>query len=268
MTKIIAFAVDKGGTGKTTTAVNTAAGLAAKGYKVLAVDTDQQANMTKTYLPEPPDESMYDSLIDESTSLPVIKVRTNLDLVPASSRMFGVGIKMIENNMRRQALGQDVKDYRLTLSRLLAPIEHRYDVVLIDCPPSDNIMTFNALFMAEDVVIVANPEPYCVDAVRNFCDIIRAVRGAGHQLNLMGVLVTNVDTGSKGHKLAEETLRKLAPKHVFMPHIRHSWPIYNAALAHTDIFEYAPESNGAKDYAAFVEELISKMKRYEQGNQK
>ncbi len=256
MTKIIAFAVDKGGTGKTTTAVNTAAGLAAKGYKVLAVDTDQQANMTKTYLPEPPDKSMYDSLIDESTSLPVIKVRTNLDLVPASSRMFGVGIWMIDNNIRNQASGQEVKDYRLTLSRLLSPIAPQYDFILIDCPPSDNILTFNALFAADEVVVVANPEPYCVDAVRNFCDIIRAVRSAGHQLNLMGILVTNVDTGSKGHQQAEDLLRKLAPKHVFSPHIRHSWPIYNAALAHTDIFEYAPKSNGAKDYAMFVDEML------------
>ena len=259
--KSICFAVDKGGTGKTTTVVNAAAGLAAKGYRVLAVDTDQQANMTKTFFQEPPTESLYDSLIDESISLPVLKVRNNLDLIPASSRMFGVGIKLIENNYQKHASGQDAKDYRLTLNRLLAPIAPQYDFVLIDCPPSDNIMTYNALFAADDIVIVANPEPYCVGAVRNFCDIIRAVRGTGHRLDLLGVLVTNVDNGSKGHKLAEETLRKLAPNHVFGTHIRHSWPVYNAALAHTDIFQYAPESNGAKDYSAFIEELITKLKK-------
>lgn len=258
MNSIIAFANDKGGTGKTTTVVNTAAKLADNGYKVLAVDADQQANLTKNFLHYPTDKSMYESLVNGTSPLPVIKVRDNLDIIPASSKMFNVGTEMIENYYRRRNSGQEVTDYRLTLNRLLSPIAPRYDFVLIDCPPSGNIMTFNALFVAKDVVIVANPEPYCVDAVRNFCDIIRAVRLAGHKLNLMGVLVTNVDNGSKGHKMAEETLRKMAPKHVFSPHIRHSWPIYNAALAHTDIFEYAPESNGANDYAAFVEELIKK----------
>lgn len=260
MAKIIAFAVDKGGTGKTTTVVNTAAGLAARGYKVLAVDVDQQANMTRTFLQTPSAQSIYDSLINESVPLPVIEVRPNLDIVPASSKMFGVGVKMIENHYRQRASGQEPGDYRSVLQRLLDPVIHRYDYILIDCPPSDNIMMINALFAADTVVIVANPEPYCVDGVQNFCAIIRAVRNNGHWLGLTGVLVTNVDTGSKGHILAEETLRKVAPNHVFKGHIRHSWPIYNAALAHKDIFSYAPESNGAKDYAAYLEELITKLK--------
>lgn len=258
--KSIAFAVDKGGTGKTTTVVNTAAGLVIRGYKVLAVDTDQQGNMTKTFLQELPPQSMYNSLIDESVPLPIVKVCDNLDIVPASPQMFGVGIKMIENNYQRKTSGQEFVDYRFVLNGLLAPIAQRYDYILIDCPPSDNIMTYNALFAADAIVIVANPEPYCVDAVKNFCDIIRAVRRAGHQLDLLGVLVNNVDTGSKGHRLAEDTLRQLAPRHVFTTHIRHSWPIYNAALAHKDIFEYAPQSNGAQDYAAYIDELIIKLK--------
>ena len=182
MAKTIAFAVDKGGTGKTTTVANTAAGLAAKGYKVLAVDTDQQANLTKTYFCDLPTQSMYDSLLDESVPLPTVRVRDNLDIVPASSRMFGIGIKMIEDNTRTRTSGQEALDYRWVLNRLLTPIAQRYDYVLVDCPPSDNIMTYNALFAADEIVIVANPEPYCVDAVRNFCEIIRTVRRSGHQL--------------------------------------------------------------------------------------
>lgn len=260
MGKIIAFAVDKGGTGKTTTVVNTAAGLAARGYNVLAVDTDQQANLTKTFLKEPPSQSLHDSLLNESAPLPVIEVRQNLNIVPASSKMFGVGITMIENHCWQQASGKKPGDYRSVLKRLLDPIIDWYDYILIDCPPSDNIMMINALFSAHTVVIVTNPEPYCIDGARNFCNIIRAVRNNGHKLDLTGFLVANVDTGSKGHKLAEEALRKSAPDHVFKGHIRHSWPIYNAALAHKDIFSYAPESNGAKDYAAYLEELITKLK--------
>lgn len=252
----LAFAVDKGGVGKTTTTLNTAAGLALRGYHVLAIDTDQQANLTRTLLDRPPETSLYDSLIHETIPLQRVEVRKNLDLVPASSKMFGIGIRLISSQMTKQMRGEVIADYRGILRRVLAPIRDEYDYILIDCPPSDNIMMFNALYAANSVVIVSNPEPYCIDGARNFCEIIKTVRDSNHHLGLTGILVTDYETGSVGHMEAEKALRHAAPKHVFRTHIRHSRPIYNSVLAHKDIFAYDPKSIGAIDYSQYIEELI------------
>lgn len=257
----LAFAVDKGGVGKTTTTLNTAAGLALRGYRVLAIDADQQANLTRTLLDKPPETSLYDCLIHETIPLPRVEVRKNLDLVPASSKMFGIGIRLISSQMAKQMRGEDVADYRGILRRLIAPIRDEYDYILIDCPPSDNILMFNALFAADSVVIVSNPEPYCIDGARNFCEIIRTVRDSNHHLGLTGILVTDYETGSVGHMEAEKALRLAAPKHVFRTHIRHSRPIYNSVLAHKDIFAYDPKSIGAIDYSNYIDELITRTQK-------
>lgn len=92
---IVAFAVNKGGTGKTTTVINTSAGLARLGYRVLVIDIDQQANLTNTFLAEPSQKSLYDSIMDESVPLPIVEVRDNLSIVPASAEMYGISEQMI-----------------------------------------------------------------------------------------------------------------------------------------------------------------------------
>ena len=252
---IIAFAVDKGGTGKTTTVVNTSAGLAQEGYKVLAVDVDQQANLTNTFLSEPPSRSLYDSIDNESVPLPVVEVSKNLNLVPASEKMYGISAFMIARSLR------DEYDYHRVLSRLLDPIRENYDFVLIDCPPSDNIMTFNALFAADTVVIVTKPEEYAMAGCHKMCEIIRSVRKQNHPLGLAGVLFCDVDLYSRGHLNAIKSIREMGPEHVFRALIRHSRYLYNAIQAHKDIFSFAPNTNGEKDYKAFCLELLNKIKR-------
>lgn len=260
-TVTLAFAVDKGGTGKTTTCLNTAAGLAARGFAVLAVDTDQQANMTRTLLREPPETHLHESLLDDSRPLAVVHVRPNLDLIPSSSHLFGIGFKMVSLHEKQKAAGVEATDYRLVLQRLLRDIKRNYDYVLIDCPPSDNVMLFNALFAADSVIIVANPEPYCVEGVRNYCQIIRAIRTSGHQLGLIGVLIARYDPYSKNHVQAAEAIKAQLPHHTFRTCIRHSRYVYRAVLEHADIFSFAPGSNPARDYDGFIEELINKTQK-------
>lgn len=253
---ITACAVDKGGSGKTTTTLNTAAGLAARGFMVLAIDVDQQANLTQALLGEPPAVTLYDSLIDEDTPLPVYHIKENLDLVPASHEMFGVGLKLL---LRQAKDGGN--DCRMILRRKMEPFLDKYDYILIDCPPSDNLMTINALYATVNVIVVANPEPFSVFGVKNFVDMMRQVKqDVNPALRLAGILINNYVVGSSGHINAEKALREWAPKFVCATMIRLSRPLYNSILARQDIFTYYPDSNGAKDYNAFIDELIPRLK--------
>lgn len=258
-TPILAFAVDKGGGGKTTTCVNTGAGLAIRGKRVLMVDADQQTNLTLAFLPQEPEKTLYSCLIDESRPLPITQIRENLDLVPASHQMFGIGMKLVSDMVRASMEGKAVKDCRGLLARLLAPIRHKYDYILIDCPPSDNVMMMNALYAATSVVIVTNPEPFSVHGAQQFVQMMWAVKkDANPSLRLGGILITDCDTGSPGHQKGEDILRRWAPDFVFRTRIRHSRPLYNAVLARQDIFSYSPRSNGALDYDRFIQELITR----------
>ena len=258
-TPIIAFAVDKGGGGKTTTCVNTGAGLAIRGKRVLMVDADQQTNLTLAFLPQEPEKTLYSCLIDESRPLPITRIRENLDLVPASHQMFGIGMTLIAEMVKASMEGKAVKDCRGLLARLLAPIRHKYDYILIDCPPSDNVMMMNALYAATSVVIVTNPEPFSVHGAQQFVQMMWAVKkDANPSLRLGGILITDCDTGSPGHQKGEDILRRWAPDFVFRTRIRHSRPLYNAVLARQDIFSYSPRSNGALDYDRFIQELITR----------
>ena len=258
-TPIIAFAVDKGGGGKTTTCANTGAGLAYRGKRVLMIDADQQANLTLAYLQQVPEQTLYSSLLDESRPLPIIRIRENLDLVPASHQMFGIGMTLISEMVKASLEGKAAKDCRGILARLLAPIRTDYDYILIDCPPSDNIMTMNALYAATSVVIVANPEPFSVHGVQNFVNMMWTVKkDANPSLRLGGILIADFETDSPGHQKGEDILRRWAPDFVFRSRIRHSRPLYNAVLARQDIFSYSPRSNGALDYDRFIQELITR----------
>lgn len=258
-TPIIVFAVDKGGSGKTTTCANTGAGIANQGKRVLMIDADQQTNLTQAFLQQEPAKTLYSSLLDESQALPIIHLRDNLDLVPASHQMFGIGITLISEMVKASMEGIAVKDCRGILARLLAPIRNNYDYILIDCPPSDNIMMMNALYAATSVVIVANPEPFSVHGVQNFVNMMWTVKkDANPSLRLGGILIADFETDSPGHQKGEDILRRWAPDFVFRTRIRHSRPLYNAVLARQDIFSYSPRSNGAMDYGGFVQELLTR----------
>ena len=258
-TPIIAFAVDKGGGGKTTTCANTGAGLAYRGKRVLMIDADQQTNLTQAFLPQEPEKTLYSCLIDESRPLPITRIRENLDLIPASHRMFGIGMTLISEMVKASLEGKAAKDCRGILARLLAPIRDNYDYILIDCPPSDNILMMNALYAATSVVIVANPEPFSVHGVQNFVNMMWTVKkDANPSLRLGGILIADFETDSPGHQKGEDILRRWAPDFVFRTRIRHSRPLYNAVLARQDIFSYSPRSNGAMDYGGFVQELLTR----------
>ena len=256
---IIAVAENKGGVGKTTTAVNLSSWLA-KSFRTLLIDTDFQCNATRYLLAAQPEKTLYDSILDEAVPLPTIPIRNGLDLVPASPNMFGIGFALISRALNESVLGVPSPDPRGILTRLLKPIASHYDYVIIDCPPSDNIMAINALFAATHMLIPVTPEPFGIQGVSNYINTIRKMNTEAQQgIELAGILVTNYETGAAGHALGEKFLRDWAKTSVYETRIRHSRYLYNAALSHLDIFSYAPESIGAQDYAQFSDEFVKKL---------
>lgn len=259
---VFALAQHKGGTGKTTVTANLAAGLAAQGKKVLIIDSDPQANLTRTFLEDCPNQSLYDTLVDNHP-LATVQLRENLYLVPASTRMFGIGNRLVTKYSCGS--GKSTGDYRTILARTISLVRDQYDYILIDCPPSDGTLFYNALFAADHILIVAGPEPYSISGVKTFCDIIRSVRSEGHQLYLAGVILNNVETGSKPHSEGEAIIRgAMGQKFVYNTIIRHSRQIQNATINHKDVFSYASKSIAAEDFGKLVNEFLEKTNKYEQ----
>ena len=260
-TLIIAVANSKGGVGKTTTAVNLSAGLAAKGIHTLLVDIDYQANASRHLLPERPTRSMYDTLVDETVPLPRIAINENLDLVPADNlKMFGIGFGLTSRAVEAALRGAPSPDPREILARCLAPIAGEYDRVLIDCPPSDSLLALNALFVADEVLIPVTPEPFCIYGAMTYVNVLTMMMTEAQKApKVNGYLITDYETRAVGHAKCEELLRKHAPDLVYKTRIRHSRQIYNATLARKDIFSFDPASIGAEDYANFTEEFINKL---------
>lgn len=259
-TKIIAICNDKGGTGKTTTAINLAAGLVYTGHRVLLVDADQQANLTSIFQIKEPSLTLYDSFINEQTPLPLVMFPNGLSLVPSSHQLFGIGITLVKRQAMAAKVGLSPLDCRQILKQKIMAEKGGFDFIIIDCPPSDSIMTLNALNAATHVIITTTPEYFSISGVTNYMRMIEVVNsGRETDLQLAGILITNYEVSSIGHVKGESYLRHIGKKYVYNTRIRHSRPIYNASLAHMDIFTYDPKSNGALDYQLFTQEFLSKI---------
>ena len=253
-THTVAIISNKGGVGKTTTAVNTAARLSQLGYYVLVVDLDKQCNLTRTFLQNTPSFTIYEALMGTGPKPPKYRINNHLTLVPASPLLFG-----IEGQLRsRSGSNQDLVR---CLERLLGPEEGKYDYIIIDSSAVDNILTISALAFVHDIVFVMRPEQYSLEAVKDLFLYIRQLQQAYNQkLRLAGILITGMFWDSVGHVKGEEYIRNWLPKYVLKSVIRNSRPLYTSILEHKDVFTYAPTSNGAQDYEQFVNELIEIIK--------
>lgn len=250
--RIISFSVNKGGVGKTTAVINTAARMAMLGKRVLAIDLDQQCNLSFTFLKDLPERSLYDALTSEGSDIPIQKVKDNLWILPASPAMFAS-----EHKLQDAASRKGVNQYLLLRHLLERLKQSEFDIILLDSPPSDNSYMINGLYATEEVVIVVKPEPFCVEGVKQFSDMLGTVKKSNKPLRVSGILFNDVESSSAGHrKCINEMYDSIRPKFKFDTVIRHCRYLYNSVREHQDIFSYAPMSNGAADFAAFVEELL------------
>jgi chromosome partitioning protein len=246
---VVAFANQKGGVGKTTTAVNTAVSLAQRGYRVLLIDADPQGNATSSLGIDKlrVGFSIYDVLVED---LPLVEViattdRPGLDVVPSTPTLAGAEIELVEAPERETRL-------RRALTTLLP----RYDVVLIDCPPSLGLLTVNALTAARSVVVPIQCEFLALEGLGQLMTTVdRVKRGLNPPLDVTGVLMTMFDARTRLSAHVVDEVRRYFPHRMFSTVVPRSVRLAEAPSYGQAIVEYDPSSRGAEAYESFVGEL-------------
>ena len=243
----IAIGNQKGGVGKTTSTACIGAALVLQGRRVLLIDLDAQQNLTFTLTQnEDPETSIYDTLVKDQP-LPIVSIRENLDLVPASLDLARAEIDMA-TMMAREGI---LKSY-------LDEQKEKYDYILMDCSPSLGIVTTNALVAADKLYIPLTAETLPLKGLTMLDDIIREVkRRVNPTLELGGVFFTRFNN----RKLNKEVISMVEKRYrgkVFQTKIRENIAIAEMPLSGQTIFEYDPKSNGAADYRTLTYEIISR----------
>lgn len=244
--KIITFANHKGGVSKTTSTASIGACMARMGKKVLLIDLDGQANLTLYFIPNEDEvqASIFDSLVD-GAPLPVKHIRENLDLVPSSSKWQAQGA--LTNLLAREQL----------LSRLLEPVKQNYDYILIDCPPSLGIVTTNAFLAADEIIVPMTPELLPLKGMRMLDSFVSTLQRVKPNLRLGGVFIARFNH-RKLNKVVEQAVKSRYETITMKTRIRENIALAESAGSGQSIFEYDPQANGAKDYQALTEEIISR----------
>ena len=247
MAKIIAIANHKGGVGKTTTTTNLGAALARLGKRVLLVDIDSQQNLTSSLMNEANVEvSIYDALQNRA-SLPIINVGEGLDLVPSDITLARAEMDLTTRIARERIL-----------KNLLDKVSDNYDYILIDCPPSLGLLTLNALTAASELYLPLTGEALPLRGLAMLDDVVAEVANTiNPDLKLGGVILTRYQS-RKLNKVVLENIQQNYGDKLFNTRIRENIALAEAPLTHTSIFDYDPNSNGAKDYLSLASEVVNK----------
>jgi chromosome partitioning protein len=258
--RTIAIANQKGGCGKTTTAVNLAAALAERGYRTLLVDFDPQGHSTIGLGCEADEVSttIYDVLLNDQIGIDSVTMRTNverLNLVPSNVLLSGAELDLA-----------DVAEREYVLSKKLASVRERYDFCIIDCAPSLGLLTLNAMLACTGVVVPVQAHYYAAEGLKQFFETANIIedRFSPHTLSITGVLLTLVEKSTLLSRNIIEQMRELFGDLVFDTVIHKCIRLAEAPSAGESVLTYAPDSKSAVEYRALANEVISRSNPSEQ----
>lgn len=252
MIKTIAIINQKGGVGKSTTALCVGAGLSLKGFKVLYIDLDAQGNLTYTLGADIKGLTALDILTKEATAEQTIQRTAQGDVIAASPSLAGADTLIT-------AVG---KEYRL--KEALEPIKEKYDYIIIDTPPALSVLTINALTACTGVIIPAQADIYSLQGISQLNNTIQTVKQyCNPSLEVMGIVLTRYSARAilsrEVAEMIEQTAANLNTK-LYKATVRENIAVKEAQASQQNIFEYAPKSNAAADYSALVDEIIDRSK--------
>lgn len=250
MGRIIAIANQKGGVGKTTTAINLSASLAEKGQKVLAIDMDPQGNMTSGLGldKDDVDKTIYDMIIGESEIETVIKKETieNLDILPSNVDLSAVEIELI-----------DVENKEFIVKNSIQKIRDNYDFIIIDCPPSLSLLTINAMTTADSVLVPIQCEYYALEGLSQLIHTINLVKQRlNANLEIEGVVFTMYDARTNLSLQVVENVRRNLEQNIYNAIIPRNVRLAEAPSHGLPISMYDPKSTGADAYRDLADEIL------------
>ncbi len=254
---ILAISNQKGGVGKTTSVLNIGVYLAAKGFNVLLIDSDPQANLTSGIGVRDREDknfkSIYDVLINQEDASNAVKITRiqNLDILPSAIELAAAELEMVNRISREN-----------TLKRAIKKIVSRYDFVLIDCPPSLGLLTVNSLVAADAVLIPVQAEYYALEGLGQLINTIKMIRSSlNPNLEIGGAILTMYDNRTNLSKDIALELKNFFKSNLFDTLIPRNVKLSEAPSHGMSIMEYEKESTGALAYDRLTDEIIKRFKQ-------
>jgi chromosome partitioning protein len=253
MARVIAICNQKGGVGKTTTAMNLGAYLAALGRRCLLIDFDPQANATSGLGIASPQESIYNALMNDLIPGQLIK-RTAIfgyEVLPAAPDLAGALVELISLPER---------EYRLR--KVVNQVRHLYDFILIDLPPSLNLLTINGLVAADEILVPIQCEYYSLEGIGHLLKTIELIRqNLGYKLKVAGAILTMYNKKEKLSREVANEVRKHFPHNVFNVEIPRAVALAEAPSFGKPIILYAPYNPAARAYLLLAKEIIGQQEQ-------
>jgi chromosome partitioning protein len=250
LSRVFAIANQKGGVGKTTTAINLAASLAANDFRVLVIDSDPQGNATTGLgiAKDPARPSTYNVLLGDISAKAAI-VETDfegLHLISADKNLVGANLELV-----------DIANREFRLRERIAEIREDYRFILIDCPPALDLLTLNALVAADSVLVPIQCEFFALEGISELMDTIDRIRDSfSHPLTVEGILLTMYDDRTNLTRQVAADLREFFGDQVFRTIIPRSIRLAEAPSFGKTILSYDPRSRGAESYIQLAKEIL------------